>query len=226
MIPRKIHYCWFGPKPYPKLVKKCIETWKVHFTDYEFYLWNEENSPMDFHFVKEAYKARKYAFVSDYIRFWALYQYGGIYLDTDMFVIKGFDDLLNNDFFLAWETGQKEVLSCGVIGSLSQNEFVGSILMHYDNLEFNVNSITELVIPRIVNKCYINYHSPEYITIYPFDYFYPFAYEEKENVRRFLLYKTENTYAIHLWNISWGTSIDKLRDLILYYLKKIWRKAI
>ena len=72
MIPKKIHYCWFGPKPFPKLVKECLATWKEHFPDYEFYLWNETNSPMDVAFVKEAYSAKKYAFVSDYVRFWAL----------------------------------------------------------------------------------------------------------------------------------------------------------
>ena len=227
MIPKKIHYCWFGPKPLPKLVKNCLKTWNEKLPDYEILLWNEGNSPMQMPFVKQAYEARKYAFVSDYVRFWALYNHGGIYLDTDVFVIRPFDDLLDNRVFFSWESSCKKSVGCCVIGSIPKQTFIGNIMIYYEGTRFNTISIPDLVIPRIVTKCFANYLSKEEVTIYPFDYFYSFPYEEKENVRNFLQYRTGNSYAIHLWNISWGTFKDKLRDRILYHLRKrTWRKAI
>jgi mannosyltransferase OCH1-like enzyme len=226
MIPAKIHYCWFGPDPLPELVLSCLKTWREQLPEYELFLWNDGNSPMQMPFVKQAYEARKYAFVSDYVRFWALYEHGGIYMDTDMYVVRSFNDLLNNEVFFAWETDQKMVISCGIVGAVPQQSFIENILKYYDGLEFSLGSIPDLVIPRMVSKCYTVYRSKEEITIFPYDYFYPFPYEEKEAVSKFMQYSTENTYAIHLWNVSWGTFKDKLRDRILYHLRKLWRKAI
>jgi mannosyltransferase OCH1-like enzyme len=226
MIPEKIHYCWFGPDQLSEQVVSCLKTWKEQLPEYELFLWNEENSPMEIPFVQQAYKARKYAFVSDYVRFWALYNNGGIYMDTDMYVVRSFNDLLDNEVFFAWETDQKIVISCGIIGAVPQQSFIESILNSYDGLEFTVSSIPDLVIPRIVSKCYAGYRVKEEITIFPYDYFYPFPYEEKEAVSKFMQYRTENTYAIHLWNVSWGTFKDKLRDIILYHLRKLWRKVM
>lgn len=224
MIPKKIHYCWFGPKPLPVLVLKCLKTWKEQLPDYDVYLWNEENSPMQIPFVQQAYSSKKYAFVSDYVRFWALFNEGGIYLDTDMFVIKSFNDLINNSVFFGWENDKKNAIGCCVVGSERLNRFTKNILEKYETLSFHVDLIPVLVIPGIVSKCYSEYNLKHEITIYPFEYFYPFPYEEKENVTSFMQYKTESTYAIHLWNVSWGTFKDKLRDKILYYLRIVWRK--
>ena len=221
MIPKKIHYCWFGPKPLPKLAVNCLETWKKLLPAYELNLWDESNSPMQSDFVQQAYVAKKYAFVSDYVRFWVLFQHGGIYLDTDIFIIRNFDDLLNNETFFAWETDQKMIISCGVIGAIPKQEFIKTVLMYYEHLQFNNASVANFVIPRIVTSCYKDYPSKEEVTIYPYDYFYPFPYEEKENINKFMKYKTENTYAVHLWNVSWGKSIDKLRDRILFYYRGI-----
>ena len=223
MIPKIIHYCWFGPKPLPQLVKTCIDTWKQHLPDYEFRLWNESNSPMDILFVQQAYKEKKYAFVSDYVRFWALEEYGGIYLDTDMYLINGFDCFLNNEVFFGWETAENNNISCGVIGSVPNHPFIRNIGSYYKKTTFSKDNIVNLVVPRIIGECYRNYIHKEQITIYPFDFFYPFPYEEKENVRNFLKFSTQNTYAIHLWNISWGTFKDKFRDRILYQIRKVWR---
>jgi mannosyltransferase OCH1-like enzyme len=225
MIPKIIHYCWFGPKPLPHLVIKCLESWKDHLPEYELNFWNESNSPMDLPFVQEAYSAKKYAFVSDYVRFWALFQYGGIYLDTDMFVVRSFDDLLDNSVFFGYETDMKMSISCGVIGAIPKAPFIAGIVRYYEGLHFTMDSIPELVIPRIVSKYYNKSVHNEDITIYPYDYFYPFPYEEKESNSKFIRYKTSNTYAIHLWNVSWGSFKDKLRDKIIYHTKKLVRKA-
>ncbi|NDP22038.1 MAG: polysaccharide biosynthesis protein [Paludibacter sp.] len=221
MIPKKIHYCWFGPKPFPKLVLKCIETWKVHLPEYEFYLWNESNSPMEIPFVKAAYAAKKYAFVSDYVRFWALYNEGGVYLDTDMFLVRSLDNLLNNICFFGWETLEEDVVGCCVIGSTRNDDFIKIILDNYNVLNFNLEDIDKLVIPRLITPLYINYIQKEEINIYPFDYFYPFPYLKRDDISKFNTYATENTYAIHLWNLSWVSTVDKFIYKLVRIVKRI-----
>ena len=101
MIPKKIHYVWVGGKEKPKDIKRCMKTWKKHLKDYEIIEWNESNFDIHSHpFVEAAYKAKKWAYVSDYIRMYAIYNYGGIYLDTDVLVLDNFDDMLDNKAFV------------------------------------------------------------------------------------------------------------------------------
>lgn len=101
MIPKIIHYCWFGRNPYPEKVQYCIESWRKYLPDYEFKLWNEDSFDINTSaFVREAYENQRYAFVSDYVRVFALYTQGGIYLDTDIEVKKDFKDLLDNKLLL------------------------------------------------------------------------------------------------------------------------------
>jgi mannosyltransferase OCH1-like enzyme len=221
MIPKKIHFCWFGRKPYPKLIKKCIATWKEQLPDYEFCLWNEENSPMDIPFVQEAYKVKKHAFVADYVRFWALYHHGGIYLDTDMFVLRSFNPFLDKECFFAWETANKNAIGCCVVGCCRSNLFIKQILDRYNTSLFCLEQLNDLIVPRFITPLYETYVQKENITIVEYDYFYPFPYTEKENIKNFMKYKTQNTYAIHLWNISWGNRYKKLSDRILYYMRKL-----
>lgn len=221
MIPKKLHYCWYGPKQIPRLLLKCIKTWDEILPGYELILWNEENSPMDHNFIQQAYKAGKYAFVSDYVRFWALFNHGGIYLDADIFILKSFDELLNNEVFFAWETSDNHSISCGVVGSVQGHPFLRDLVSYYDSISFTTKALPELVVPGIVKKCYDNYSNRNIIRIYPYDYFYPFPYDQKENISRFLDYKTNNTLAIHLWSTSWGTFYAKFKDYILYHLRKI-----
>jgi len=225
MIPKTIHYCWFGPKPLPKSVISCIKSWNAQLPGYELKLWNENNSPMDIPFVSEAYKARKYAFVSDYVRFWALYNYGGVYLDTDMFVIRSFDGFLENECFFGWETPEKEIISCGVIGSTRENPFIQLILDSYNRVKFDLKNKDSIIVTRHISRCYEKYTGKHQIRLYDFDFFYPFPYEEKENVRNYMKFKTKQTHAIHLWSISWGSSKDKFIERLLYHLKNIiWFK--
>ena len=105
MIPKTIHYCWFGHSEKPELFVKCLNSWKKYCPDYEIKEWNEDN--FDIHcsdYVQEAYEAGKWAFVTDYARLWIIYHHGGIYLDTDVEVIKPYDDLLSNKAFFGFET--------------------------------------------------------------------------------------------------------------------------
>ena len=104
MIPKIIHYCWFGGKPLPKLAQKCKASWEKFFPDYEIKEWNEQNFDVNqVMFTEEAYKLKNYAYVSDYVRFWVLYHYGGIYFDTDVEVIRPLDDIIAHGSFLGFE---------------------------------------------------------------------------------------------------------------------------
>lgn len=208
MIPKKIHYCWFGKKPFPKTIQKCISTWNIHLNDYQFKLWNETNSPMDHPFVKQAYEAKKYAFAADYVRLWALYQEGGIYLDTDMYVVKNFDELLTENVFFGYEMQENNFISAGIIGTHKNNDFMSHILNEYSLLNFENNNIENLKIPTIITKAFSTYNFTKSIKIFPFDYFYPFPYEKRNERNKFLNYKTDRTYTIHLWDLSWFTWED------------------
>lgn len=114
MIPKIIHGVWFGGKPMPEKEKMCIKSWKKMMPDYDIMIWNESNFDINkVRYVKEAYILKKYAFVSDYVRLWALYNFGGIYLDTDVEVIRPLDDLLSKKVFCEFETTMVAVTICG-----------------------------------------------------------------------------------------------------------------
>lgn len=105
MIPKIIHYCWFGRGSLPELAQKCIASWKKYLPDYEIKEWNEDNFDVNIiPYTAEAYAQKKYAFVSDYARFWILYKYGGIYFDTDVEVIRSIDDIIAKGNFMGFET--------------------------------------------------------------------------------------------------------------------------
>ena len=229
-IPKVIHYCWFGPKPFSRTVRKCISTWHKHLSDYEFRLWNEESctayaaanglaNPMDHPFVKSAYVARKYAFVADYVRFWALYHCGGVYLDTDMYVVRSFNDLLDTAFFAGWETDKKDIVSCGILGNIKQCECLEDILAKYDEITFDENNLSNCIVTRLITPIVLQHDN---VMIHSYDHFYPLPYTERF-VWRKMKYNTSNTYAVHLWDISWGKWQAKMRDQIIFILKNILR---
>ncbi|MDE6783607.1 MAG: glycosyl transferase, partial [Paramuribaculum sp.] len=117
-IPKVIHYCWFGGKPLPKLARKCIRSWKKYLPDYEIQEWNESNFDVNIiPYTAQAYEAKKYAFVSDYARFWILYKYGGLYFDTDVEVIRNMDRIIEAGSFMGCETTCEEAQARG--GGLS-----------------------------------------------------------------------------------------------------------
>src|SRR6187402_3325286 len=136
MIPKTIHYCWFGKGKMPKLVNKCIESWKKHLPDYEIKEWNEDNFDVNIiPFTTEAYKSKKYAFVSDYARFKILYDEGGIYLDTDVEVFRNFDNFLDNETFTGFETIER--VNPGIImGAQKCNTFMKEMFESYNNCHF------------------------------------------------------------------------------------------
>jgi len=211
-IPKVIHYCWFGYARKTKLVRNCIASWKTQLPDYDIIEWNEENSDLTTSFVSEAYRLKKWAFVADFIRLKVLYEYGGIYLDTDMMVIKPFNNLLLNDCFFGAENS--EYISCGVIGASKNNEFIKDCKSKYELLNLNNETYwSQISIPRIITDVFKTKYSyfnsfdkviqVENIVIYPRDWFYPLPFENKADNKNFKNYIKGETYAIHLWASSW-----------------------
>lgn len=215
-IPKIIHYCWFGCKKKPELVEKCISSWKIHLKDYEFMEWNEDNFNINgFEFTKKAYEDKKWAFVSDYCRLWALYRYGGIYLDTDMEVIKPLDNLLEHSSFGGLED---YFIGFGIWGCNKYDKFISEVLKYYNNLNYDdyKDRSDELVIQihlTLIAK-YLGYKDSRNkvsyfyneVAIYPKEYFYPKKHLWKETLI------TENTYTIHHYEGSWRKPNQILRS--------------
>lgn len=221
MIPKTIHYCWFGGKPLPRSARKCITSWKKYFPDYQIKEWNESNYDVGkTAYTKEAYEAKKYAFVSDYARFDILYQYGGVYFDTDVEIIKSFDDILINGPFMGCETngGKKGIYVAPGLGlaAVSGLDIYKTIIDYYNTQHFlnpDGSYNTETVVKKIT-KILTEYglrniegiQRIECITIYPKDYFNPL--EDSTGV----LTITENTHAIHWYAKSWFDWKSKVRS--------------
>lgn len=135
MIPKIIHFCWLSGDPYPANIERCIESWKLKLPDYEFMLWNLERSDINSSvWLQESFAHKKYAFAADYIRFYALYHYGGIYLDSDVEVLKNFDDLLHLPYFIGFDSHNS--LEAAVLGCTKGNPWIKMCLDYYDHRHF------------------------------------------------------------------------------------------
>ena len=137
MIPKTIHYCWFGRGKMPKLAKKCIKSWKKYCPDYEIKEWNEDNFDLDMYpYAREAYNNRKFAFVTDIVRLYALFHEGGIYMDTDVEVLKPYDDLLDLSGFTGYEGSKYLPPVTGTMASEAGGEWVKEQLAAYEGAHF------------------------------------------------------------------------------------------
>lgn len=213
-----IHYCWFGGKPLPKLAKKCIESWKRYLPDYEIMLWNEDNSNLDeCVFIKEAYKNKKWAFVADYIRTKAMYEYGGIYFDTDMEIIKPINELLDSEYgFLGVE--DSHMIACGVWYEPKPKSYLAKkMLEFYKSQEyFEIDNMYKISIPRVISRILNDFDSSNFETqtlkhneiIYKREYFYPLSYNHQYNIF------TENTCMIHYYDASWTPKWEQRENKI------------
>ena len=210
MIPKTIHYCWFGRGRMPKLALKCISSWMKHLPDYELKLWTEDNFNINtVPYVKGAYENRKYAFVTDYVRLYALYHEGGIYMDTDVEVLKNLDCFLNLPAFSGFEDDNQ--IPTGIMGSEKGGDWAKWQLSYYDNKHFisldgkpdlttNVTIISNSMAQKgfVLENSFQNFQ--DMITIYPKDYFCPKSYKDKN------IYLTKNTYCIHHFAGSWHSN--------------------
>jgi len=139
MVPKIIHYCWFGKGKMPELVQTCITSWHTHMPDWEYRLWSEDNFdiPSAPQYVQEAYAAKKYAFVSDYVRLWALEREGGLYMDVDFEVYRAFDDLMEQyDAFAGYEGSKRNPVMMGVIAAKAHHPFVQGMMQTYEDRIF------------------------------------------------------------------------------------------
>lgn len=228
MIPKIIHYCWFGKGKMAPELEMCLDSWRKYCPDYEIKRWDEDNSPMDVPWVHDAYKHQKYAFVADYMRFYALYHEGGIYMDTDMLLVRSLDNFLSDKAFLGRESAQ--FASMGIIGAEKGNDFTKLVLDQYNATKFNF--VKPPVIPRFITPYLKQYGFTEEDTtqhlsngwvVYKTDYFYPIPRKQDFLLENILQYAEPDTCGIHLWNKSWSDEIDILRKgNIREGLKLVW----
>ena len=228
MIPKKIHYVWVGGNEKNNTIKQCMKTWGKHLEGYEVIEWNENNFDIDSHpFVKAAYKAKKWAYVSDYIRAYVIYKYGGIYLDTDILVLDNFDRFLNNRAFVGFENPQYPFTA--VFGAEPGHPLIKDMIEYYDRLDEykfdfeknNTISVSDLLIKKyhckVGNKFQI---LDEDIAVYP------------DTV---LCNPSENSISIHVFTGTWLEGKKALARKINVFLKihvtnkkraKLFRKYI
>lgn len=213
MIPKIIHYCWFGRNPLPKSALKCIASWRKFFPDYEIMEWNEDNFDVNaIAYSRQAYEARKYAFVSDYARFKILYDNGGLYFDTDVEVIKPFDDILARGAFMGIEKSEatKSNNSIGWVGinpglglgAEKGNKTYFAILERYKEMDFDINGGTVVkhttdVMKKLGYDGTNDFQQVEDICIYPDDYFCPM------DSTTGLINITNRSHSIHHYTCSW-----------------------
>ncbi len=231
MVPKIIHYCWFGNEK-NELVKKCIANWKRKLPDYEIKEWNENNIPRNIPYVEHALALKHYAFASDYIRVWAIYNYGGVYLDTDIEIIRHLDELpLEEDQgFLGF--AQEEFVNNAVLGGVPHLEIYKEMCDLMDemgkNVEFNTSP---RVTTKILNKYGVGsnglYKDVKGIRIFPKHVFYPYNPFDPTRPLDNLFFEDikEDTFAVHHYMASWtGKSFMKRLQsrlkLMAYKLKK------
>ena len=229
MIPKVIHYCWFGHKPLPKLALKCIESWKKYLPDYEIKEWNESNFDINIvQYTKEAYATKKYAFVSDYARFWILYKYGGLYFDTDVEVIRPIDDIIAKGSFMGHENELTVNPGLG-LSAVPRLSFYKEILDLYATLNFvnktgtlNLTTVVEYTTRKLLKYGLNDENKIQEVAniyIYPIDYFNPISVQDGK------LRITDNTRTIHHYAQSWQSPLRKYGRKIVLLLGGVKMKT-
>lgn len=223
MIPKIIHYCWLGGNPLPESAKKCIQSWKKYCPDYEIIEWNESN--YDFTkipYMKEALEAKKWGFVPDYARLDIIYQYGGIYLDVDVEVIKSYDDLLKYRGFAGYEN--EELINLGQgFGAEPGNQIIKKLMKSYNDLHFiNHNGELNLTASPKLNSETLEeigvkrdgtFQNIEDFVFLPTDYLCPKSFNDG------MIRLTNRTYSIHHYDASWFTE-EQQKDKLARWQEK------
>ncbi len=214
MIPKTLHYIWLGNGNKPNLTNICIHSWYEKLEGYTIQEWSEANLDLDKiaeenRFFRECRKRKIWAFMADYLRLYILYQYGGIYVDTDIQVLKNFDDILDNGFVVGYEYApmwgaDAQVVGAGVIAAEKGNPTLKKILDFYNSEIWEVDFYTiPMILDYVLKKC----DSREY-TLYPVDYFAPFTPLNNLSIAQQKERLTENTICIHWYNGSWLDNLD------------------
>lgn len=218
MIPKIIHACWFGGKPMPKDIEKNIKTWKKFNPDYEIKIWNEKNFDFsDNKYAFEAYQSKKFAFVTDYVRLKVIFEYGGIYMDTDVEVIKPLDDFLKYPAFSGFQAPNS--FPTGTMGAEANNKWIKMLLDYYNDRHFiledgsfdlttNVDSIMNITKSHYQIKANNTLQNFSDFVMFPFDYFCA------KSLTDGTIKKTDMTYTVHHFAGSWVTPKKKFIKFI------------
>lgn len=241
MIPKMIHFCWLSGDDYPKIIKKCIESWQNKLPDYDIVLWDTKRFDINSTtWTKQAFEAKKYAFAADYIRLHAIYNYGGIYFDSDVEVLKNLDDFLNLPYFIGVQFDND--IEAAIIGAQKGTDWIKNCLNYYDNRSFikEDGSYDQETLPIIMgsqiekNKKIVRLNSDQVddidhlvknsdsLYVFPSEYFSPKNHQTRQ------IFKSKNTHTIHHYNHSWyGFSnilrLEIIKLIGLYATEKLIR---
>jgi len=204
MIPKIIHYCWLSNDPIPEILQRYMKTWKEKLSSYEFILWDFKRFDINIsNWVKQAFEAKKYAFAADFIRLYAVYNFGGIYLDMDIEVLKPFDDLLDHKYMFAYEDNKALAIEAGCFGAEKDSSILKKCLEYYDKREFIKPDGNYDILPlpqilqEVINKNQIDIH------FYSSDFFTAKCFNTG------VVNVTNNTYCIHNFAGSWLSESEK-----------------
>lgn len=222
MIPHIIHCCWFGNNSLPTIAQECINSWKEKIPEYKILLWNETNFDVSSNYwTQEAYNCGDFAFVSDYVRVYALKNYGGIYLDVDIEILKDFSNLLlEKEYVSCFVEGY--LLTCGFIACEKNSSFINRVYEYYKDRHYIVNGVKNNIMnPLIYTKIASTYFGLRFgsksfyidnISIFPEEYFMPYSkntlVSQNENIKKYKT--TNNTYTIHHNLSSWHNKRNKI----------------
>ena len=233
MIPKIINYCWFGRNNKPESVLKCISSWRKYLPDYEIFEWNEDNYNIEnsILYVKQAYDSKKWAFVSDYVRLYALYNYGGLYFDTDVEVFKPFDDLLDNRGFCGFES--KDYIGTSVLGFEKKCPFLEKFINAYADRDFidekgipNIHETNVIILTQVLEKQGLKRNGQTQcvngVMIYPQHFF-----SSNDFCNIFNHYRN-GIYSYHHFSSSWyeKKSVKGLNSKLKHYIIGILRNTI
>ena len=225
MIPKVIHYCWFGGQPLPESALKCIESWRRFCPDYEIKQWDESNYDINKNsYTKAAYDSKQWAFLTDYVRLDILYHHGGVYMDTDMQILKDITPLLENNRLICGYEDDREYINGAIIGVEKGHPFLKDLLEYYEK-EVLTSSLFTIpkIMTHLMEKNYKKIDPNNYeegIRVYDKEYFYPFGFKEDFTPECI----TENTFGIHWWGKSWAKKRNYfLESKHLTGVNKIWK---
>ncbi|MDR1923278.1 MAG: hypothetical protein LBQ66_02795 [Planctomycetaceae bacterium] len=225
-IPKTIHYCWFGGNPLLPMNLECIESWHKYLPDYQFVRWDESNSPIDaVPFVRRAYSEKMWAFVSDYVRIYALLNEGGIYMDTDMLLLKSLDPFLSHRAFAAFENLKE--LGVAIFGDERHHPFLSLCMDWYNSRKFNPYHPPRnpKVITKILRQKGLSKYGRQQIfdvDLYQIEYFYSLPFRNRMQRADYHEFVTPETVAVHLWNKTWAPK-DSIVSKVSRYLKPFFR---